>query len=299
MNKKFAFLTASLFLASCSGNGIISSSSIFSSYNQDESITSSKQESSSHIYISSSESSSNQEPSMEESSNKEEASNKEESSSQSSSNISTSGEAVIPDVSGLNPDGSPRIAVPSNYLDPYDYSSSYFNFDVSEYSYSSSLAGGFSLIYGNGKYDKPGASKYEYNEDNPDVNGLKMDYYDKNYTGRSYVGLQSPCLVSNKKIEFRFKVSASHGTQRKNAKKDETLFTIYSFSRDAKLVKTDEYSSSGYCKTILNNGEVKLYITPAENISYFEFRLNQAPYSSSQEFNFNISRLTIRQWEYE
>lgn len=306
MNKKIFPLSIAFLLFSCAGNEIISSS-IFSSSSssEDNSFTSSKEESSSDIYIPSSgdissiESSSSKEPPIEESSSNEESSNKEESSSQSFSNVSTSGEVVIPDVSGTNPDGSPRINVPTNYLDPYDYSSSYFNFDVSEYSYSSSLAGGFSLIYGNSKYDKPGASKYEYNEDNPDVNGLKMDYYDKNYTGRSYVGLQSPCLVSNKKIEFRFKVSGSHGTQRKNAKKDKTLFTIYSFSRDAKLIRTDEYSDSSYCKTILNNGEVKLYITPAEEVSYFEFRLNQAPYSSNQEFNFNISRLTIRQWEYE
>ena len=214
--------------------------------------------------------------------------------SSSSSNIDN-----IPEVSGNNPDGSKRIDVPSNYNDPFDYSGDYYTFDTSEYSYSSPIKGGFSLIYGNSKYDKPSASKYEYNEDNPDINGLKMDYFDKYYNGKSQVGIQSPCLVSNKKIEFRFKVSASHGTQRKNPKKDKPLFTIYSFSKAAELIKTDTYFGDKYCSAILNNGEVKIYITPADNVSYFEFRLNQAPYKNNQEFNFNISKLTIRQWEFE
>ena len=214
--------------------------------------------------------------------------------SSSSSNIDN-----IPEVSGNNPDGSKRIDVPSNYNDPFDYSGDYYTFDTSEYSYSSPIKGGFSLIYGNSKYDKPSASKYEYNEDNPDINGLKMDYFDKYYNGKSQVCIQSPCLVSNKKIEFRFKVSASHGTQRKNPKKDKPLFTIYSFSKAAELIKTDTYFGDKYCSAILNNGEVKIYITPADNVSYFEFRLNQAPYKNNQEFNFNISKLTIRQWEFE
>lgn len=214
--------------------------------------------------------------------------------SSSSSNIDN-----IPEVSGNNPDGSKRIDVPSNYNDPFDYSGDYYTFDTSEYSYSSPIKGGFSLIYGNSKYDKPSASKYEYNEDNPDINGLKMDYFDKYYNGKSQVGIQSPCLVSNKKIEFRFKVSASHGTQRKNPKKDKPLFTIYSFSKAAELIKTDTYFGDKYCSAILNNGEVKIYITPADNVSYFEFRLNQSPYKNNQEFNFNISKLTIRQWEFE
>ncbi|MDY4936355.1 MAG: hypothetical protein SO132_06290 [Candidatus Enteromonas sp.] len=214
--------------------------------------------------------------------------------SSSSSNIDN-----IPEVSGNNPDGSKRIDVPSNYNDPFDYSGDYYTFDTSEYSYSSPIKGGFSLIYGNSKYDKPSASKYEYNEDNPDINGLKMDYFDKYYNGKSQVGIQSPCLVSNKKIEFRFKVSASHGTQRKNPKKDKPLFTIYSFSKAAELIKTDTYFGDKYCSAILNNGEVKIYITPADNVSYFEFRLNQAPYKNNQEFNFNIFKLTIRQWEFE
>lgn len=214
--------------------------------------------------------------------------------SSSSSNIDN-----IPEVSGNNPDGSKRIDVPSNYNDPFDYSGDYYTFDTSEYSYSSPIKGGFSLIYGNSKYDKPSASKYEYNEDNPDINGLKMDYFDKYYNGKSQVGIQSPCLVSNKKIEFRFKVSASHGTQRKNPKKDKPLFTIYSFSKAAELIKTDTYFGDKYCSAILNNGEVKIYITPADNVSYFEFRLNQAPYKNNLEFNFNISKLTIRQWEFE
>ena len=214
--------------------------------------------------------------------------------SSSSSNIDN-----IPEVSGNNPDGSKRIDVPSNYNDPFDYSGDYYTFDTSEYSYSSPIKGGSSLIYGNSKYDKPSASKYEYNEDNPDINGLKMDYFDKYYNGKSQVGIQSPCLVSNKKIEFRFKVSASHGTQRKNPKKDKPLFTIYSFSKAAELIKTDTYFGDKYCSAILNNGEVKIYITPADNVSYFEFRLNQAPYKNNQEFNFNISKLTIRQWEFE
>ena len=214
--------------------------------------------------------------------------------SSSSSNIDN-----IPEVSGNNPDGSKRIDVPSNYNDPFDYSGDYYTFDTSEYSYSSPIKGGFSLIYGNSKYDKPSASKYEYNEDNPDINGLKMDYFDKYYNGKSQVGIQSPCLVSNKKIEFRFKVSASHGTQRKNPKKDKPLFMIYSFSKAAELIKTDTYFGDKYCSAILNNGEVKIYITPADNVSYFEFRLNQAPYKNNQEFNFNISKLTIRQWEFE
>lgn len=294
MNKKsFSLVLLSLLLASCkqelSSSGSKNNSSELS-YNDSSLLDTSTSE------IESTESSLT---SSESSLSSEQSSTSSSSSGSSSQYSSSSNIDNIPEVSGNNPDGSKRIDVPSNYNDPFDYSGDYYTFDTSEYSYSSPIGGGFSLIYGNSKYDKPGASKYEYNEDNPDVNGLKMDYFDKYYNDKSQVGIQSPCLVSNKKIEFRFKVSANHGTQGKNPKKDKPLFTIYSFSKAAELIKTDTYLGDKYCSTILNNGEVKIYITLADNVSYFEFRLNQAPYKNNQEFNFNISKLTIRQWEYE
>lgn len=293
MNKKsFSLVLLSLLLASCKYELSSSSSKNNSSelsYNDSSLLDTSTSE------IESTESSLT---SSESSLSSEQSSTSSSSSGSSSQYSSSSNIDNIPEVSGNNPDGSKRIAVPSNYNDPFDYSGDYYTFDTSKYS-SSPIEGEFSLIYGNSKYDVPGPKKYEYNEDNPDVNGLKMDYFDKYYNGKSQVGIQSPCLVSNKKIEFRFKVSANHGTQGKNPKKDKPLFTIYSFSKAAELIKTDTYLGDKYCSTILNNGEVKIYITPADNVSYFEFRLNQAPYKNNQEFNFNISKLTIRQWEYE
>lgn len=293
MNKKsFSLVLLSLLLASCkqelSSSGSKNNSSELS-YNDSSLLDTSTSE------IESTESSLT---SSESSLSSEQSSTSSSSSGSSSQYSSSSNIDNIPEVSGNNPDGSKRIDVPSNYNDPFDYSGDYYTFDTSKYS-SSPIEGGFSLIYGNSKYDVPGPKKYEYNEDNPDVNGLKMDYFDKYYNGKSQVGIQSPCLVSNKKIEFRFKVSANHGTQGKNPKKDKPLFTIYSFSKAAELIKTDTYLGDKYCSTILNNGEVKIYITLADNVSYFEFRLNQAPYKNNQEFNFNISKLTIRQWEYE
>ncbi len=303
MNKKsFSLILLSLLLASCNEELSSSSSKLTSSElsSNDSSLlnTSTSEIELTESSLTSSKSISTSEESSSSSSSQESSisSSFSSSSSQSSSNSEIDN---IPEVSGNNPDGSKRIDVPSNYNDPFDYSGQYYTFDTSEYSYSSPIGGGFSLIYGNSKYDKPGPKKYEDNGDNPDVNGLKMDYFDKHYNGKSQVGIQSPCLVSNKKIEFRFKVSASHGTQGKNPKKDKPLFTIYSFSKAAELIKTDTYFGDKYCSTILNNGEVKIYITPADNVSYFEFRLNQAPYKNNQEFNFNISKLTIRQWEYE
>lgn len=301
MNKKsFSLLLFSLLLASCkhdlSSSSSKNNSSELSSNDSSLLNTSTSEIESTESSLISSESSISSEESI---SSSQESSISSSSSSSSSQSSSSSEIDNIPEVSGNNPDGSKRIPVPSNYNDPFDYSGDYYTFDTSEYSYSSPIGGGFSLIYGNSKYDKPGASKYEYNEDNPDVNGLKMDYFDKHYNGKSQVGIQSPCLVSNKKIEFRFKVSANHGTQGKNPKKDKPLFTIYSFSKAAELIKADTYLGDKYCSTILNNGEVKIYITPADNVSYFEFRLNQAPYKNNQEFNFNISKLTIRQWEFE
>lgn len=294
MNKKsFSLILLSLLLASCKQE--LSSSS--SKNNSSE--LSSNDSSLLDTSISEIESTKSSFTSSESSLSSEQSSTSSSSSSSSSQSSSSSNIDNIPEVSGNNPDGSKRIDVPSNYNDPFDYSGQYYTFDTSEYSYSSPIGGGFSLIYGNSKFDRPGPKKYEYNEDNPDVNGLKMDYFDKYYNGKSQVGIQSPCLVSNKKIEFRFKVSANHGTQGKNPKKDKPLFTIYSFSKAAELIKTDTYFGDKYCSAILNNGEVKIYITPADNVSYFEFRLNQAPYKNNQEFNFNISKLTIRQWEFE
>lgn len=292
MNKKsFSLILLSLLLASCkyelSSSSSKNNSSELSSNDSSLLNTSTSEIESTKSSVSSSQSSISTEESI---------SSGQESSI--SSNSSSSNIDNIPEVSGNNPDGSKRIPVPSNYNDPFDYSGDYYTFDTSKYS-SSPIEGGFSLIYGNSKYDVPGPKKYEYNEDNPDVNGLKMDYFDKYYNGKSQIGIQSPCLVSNKKIEFRFKVSASHGTQGKNPKKDKPLFTVYSFSKAAELIKTDTYFGDNYCSTILNNGEVKIYITPSDNVSYFEFRLNQAPYKNNQEFNFNISKLTIRLWEYE
>lgn len=299
MNKKsFSLLLLSLLLASCKHDLSSSSSKLTSSElsSNDSSLlnTSTSEIESTESSLTSSESSLSSKLSSSSSQESSISSNSSSSTSQSSSsNIDN-----IPEVSGNNPDGSKRIDVPSNYNNPFDYSGQHYTFDTSKYS-SSPIEGGFSLIYGNSKYDIPGPKKYENNEDHPDVNGLKMDYYDRNYNGKSQVGIQSPCLVSNKKIEFRFKVSANHGTQGKNPKKDKPLFTIYSFSKATELIKTDTYFGDKYCSTILNNGEVKIYITPADNVSYFEFRLNQAPYKNNQEFNFNISKLTIRQWEYE
>lgn len=300
MNKKsFSLILLSLLLASCkqelSSSSSKNNSSELSSNDSSLLNTSTSEIESTESSLISSESS----YSSEESISSSEQSSTSSSSSSSTSQSSSSDIDNVPEVSGNNPDGSKRIDVPSNYNDPFDYSGDYYTFDTSEYSYSSPIGGGFSLIYGNSKFDRPGPKKYEYNEDNPDVNGLKMDYFDKYYNGKSQVGIQSPCLVSNKKIEFRFKVSANHGTQGKNPKKDKPLFTIYSFFKAAELIKTDTYLGDKYCSTILNNGEVKIYITPADNVSYFEFRLNQAPYKNNQEFNFNISKLTIRQWEYE
>lgn len=300
MNKKaFSLILLSLLLSSCnrelSSSSSKTSSSELSSNDSSYINTSPIEIESTPSSVTSSESS----ISSEESSSTSQESSFSSSISNSSEQSSSSNIDNIPEVSGNNPDGSKRIDVPSNYNDPFDYSGRYFTFSTSEYSYSSPIGGGFSLIYGGSKYDKPGPSKYEYNEDNPDVNGLKMDYFDKYYNGKSQIGIQSPCLVSNKKIEFRFKVSASHGTQGKNPKKDKPLFTVYSFSKAAELIKTDTYFGDNYCSTILNNGEVKIYITPSDNVSYFEFRLNQAPYKNNQEFNFNISKLTIRLWEYE
>lgn len=301
MNKKsFSLILLSLLLASCNQELSSSRSKLTSSglSSNDSSLlnTSTSEIESTESSVSSSQSSISSEESISSSEQSSTSSSSSSSSSQSSSNSNIDN---IPEVSGNNPDGSKRIAVPFNYNDPFNYSGQYYTFDTSEYSYSSPIKGGFSLIYGNSKFDRPGPKKYEYNEDNPDANGLKMDYFDKYYNGKSQVGIQSPCLVSNKKIEFRFKVSANHGTQGKNPKKDKPLFTIYSFSKAAELIKTDTYFGDKYCSTILNNGEVKIYITPADNVSYFEFRLNQAPYKNNQEFNFNISKLTIRQWEFE
>ncbi len=286
----FSFL---LVLPSCSPTSEESSLIRDSSAEFDSILNSSSTQESSSFSSSFFDSSSSEESSILSSSFIESISSQSSSKEESISSESTSFE------NEYNPDGSPKLAAPSNYLDPKDFSSSYFNFDVSSYT-QKPLEGGFSLIYGNSKYDVPSYTKYENNEDNPKVNGLKMDYFDRNNQGRSYVGLQSPYMVSNKKIEFRFKVSGVHGTQKKNGNDKHPLFTIYSYNEDFSLVSISKYFNDEYGKTILNSGEVKLYITHAMEVRYFELRFNQAPYSSSKQcFNFNISSLTLRQWEYE
>lgn len=292
MNKsKHVFaLTFALLLSACSLPNESSLINDDSSSNQSSSLKNDSNEEDSSFLGESSDSSNEKTISKEDSSATEETSSSKESSVNESSSFESS---------ETNPDGSTKLDPPSNYLNPVDFSSSYFNFDVSSYS-NKPLEGGFSLIYGNSKYDTPSYNKYENNEDNPKVNGLKMDYFDRHNQGRSYIGLQSPCMVTNKKIEFRFKVSSSHGTTKKNGNDKYPLFTIYSFNEDCSLINTSKYFNSDYGKSILNNGDVKVYITPASEVRYFELRFNQAPYSSSkQSFNFNISSLTIRQWEYE
>lgn len=223
-----------------------------------------------------------------------ESSEEESSSENESSSEENSSEEII--VSGNNPDGSPRISGPSNT--PIIISDDYHNYDTSE-----SLPGGFSLIYGNGKYENPSYSKFEHNGDNPSVNGLKMDYYDKNHTGRSYIGIQSPNIVNVTKIEFRIRISATHGTQDTNVKKDKPVFTIYGFNDEWNHIYTKQYYGSkqdddslSYID-IFNNSNPKFYIENNE-VTYFEFRLNQKPYKNNQGYNFNINELTLKGYNY-
>lgn len=213
----------------------------------------------------------------------------------SSTTSSSSDEEIV----GNNPDGSPRISRPANINAPLVITDDYHNFSCVD-----SLTGDFSLIYGNSKYENPGYSKFEHNGNNPDVNGLKMDYFDKYHTGRSYIGLQSPAIVPCRKIEFRIRVSATHGTTKKDAKKNKPVFTIYGFSKAGELVHTSTYYG---CKQtdedlkyvdIFKNPNPKFYIENDANVFYFEFRLNQAPFQNSQEFNFNINQLTLKGYNY-
>lgn len=213
----------------------------------------------------------------------------------SSTTSSSSDEEIV----GNNPDGSPRISRPANINAPLVITDDYHNFSCVD-----SLTGDFSLIYGNSKYENPGYSKFEHNGNNPDVNGLKIDYFDKYHTGRSYIGLQSPAIVPCRKIEFRIRVSSTHGTTKKDAKKNKPVFTIYGFSKAGELVHTSTYYG---CKQtdedlkyvdIFKNPNPKFYIENDANVFYFEFRLNQAPFQNSQEFNFNINQLTLKGYNY-
>lgn len=302
--KKYHFLSILLLLfplVSCNSNGNNSSSNnggtSNSSNNNESSLISENDESSegSSSTIDDDSSENNSSDGDEDSSEGDSSSTGGSDSGDSSFTSSSSDE----EISGNNPDGSPRISRPSNINSPLVITDDYHNFSCVD-----SLTGDFSLIYGNDKYENPGYSKFEHNGNNPDVNGLKMDYFDKYHTGRSYIGLQSPAIVPCRKIEFRIRVSATHGTQKKDAKKNKPVFTIYGFSKAGELVHTSTYYG---CKQsdedlkyvdIFKNPNPKFYIENDANVFYFEFRLNQAPFQNAQEFNFNINQLTLKGYNY-
>lgn len=282
INKTFIlFVLISGLLISCNKINDVSSNDESSDSSVSSLEPTSSEESQSEEFI---ESSSGEEES---SSNKEESEDKEESSSSEESEIT---------VSGNNPDGSPRISGPNNT--PIVISDDYHNYDTSE-----SLPDGFSLIYGNDKYENPSYSKFEHNGDNPSVNGLKMDYYDKNHNGRSYIGIQSPNIVNVTKIEFRINVSTVHGTQDIGVKKNKPVFTIYGFNSSWEHIYTKEYYGEKQDDTslpyinIFTNTNPKFYIENSD-VSYFEFRLNQRPFKNGQGYNFNINQLTLKGYNY-
>lgn len=111
-----------------------------------------------------------------------------------------------------------------------------------------------------------------------------------------YYGLQTPVLTQWVKTEVRLTISkVANNSQKKDV--DEPIFHIYGYDLSGKMIHT-QYLEQGSITAQSEGKEVKFYIKN-ENVSYFELRLNAFPYKGSQCYNFGVSQISIKGWQYE
>lgn len=202
------------------------------------------------------------------SSSEESSSQKESSSKPSSSPIEIEDE--------YNPNGSKKIAPPQNKDNKLDIE------DYTTVSFFDSMPENFKFIYGNN------TTKGDFYASAAN-GGLKM-----NEDGPAKKGFQSCMFNSFVKVELRFHIGNFFNNSKK-VNKNDPVFTIYGFDENGKYLLTETVDMID--KNDIGN-YVRVYIRNIQ-MAYFELRVTNLPYKSSQVYNFSITELTLKGWDYE
>lgn len=149
------------------------------------------------------------------------------------------------------------------------------------------LPSDMAFIYGNNSSDGPsghyaGPTMYQ-NE----AGGLKIS--------KETQGIRSPLFTHyGEKLEIRIGISQVTNASGQPDKNKDTGY-IYFFNStgtflSSKTVIVEENSIDA------NTQYIRYYVTGAQQIAYFEFRLNVQPYKNSQNYNFGIGYLAVHSW---
>lgn len=170
-------------------------------------------------------------------------------------------------------------------------SSAWWSIDIKD-----ELDDSLTFIYGNSSSKGPSghyanAPMYSYNAQKEDKypGGLKMS--------QRSVGIQSPLFShSGPKLEIRIGISQVNEAGGSVEKGKPTGFIyFYNSNGDFLANKTINVVEGTIVKNTAGN-YIRYYDYSAQDIAYFEFRLNALPYKSSQNYNFGIGYLSIHSW---
>ena len=180
-----------------------------------------------------------------------------------------------------NPDGSQHLNPPTNLKkEPWSQTETIYDF-------SNEFPENFSYIYGHKILDNPNF----YSESAG--GGWKITV--PNSSAR--MGVQTPMFETNLKLEIRLYIG---GIFNNNNKVDEKtpFITIYGFSQTGDLVRTKEVDNmSNFYNYKNSKNPIQIYMN-GEGISYLELRFTNAPYKSSQCYNFALLKMGFKTFPY-
>lgn len=270
-----------------------SASSSTSSSSSEISTSSSTSTSSSFSSLSSKTSSSSSTLSKTSSSSQTSQSSSTKTSSGSSSVTSSSSSSSTSQSGDLLPCGYVKIDKPTNT--PIEITTSNSTSDWYEAEITDDFpSDDWTAIYGNScsKWESPhyfNPKFYSYNESDAKQypGGFKFDQKSK--------GIQTPMFThTGEKLEIRIGISQVNNSNDKYQAGKPTAFLYFYNSNGDFLEDKTINVTEGSITT--NTKELKYYVLGAQNISYFEFRLNEMPYKGSQCYNFGLGKISIHSW---
>lgn len=189
------------------------------------------------------------------------------------------------------PCGYVQLDKPTNQainLNTSNDSSAKYQIDIKD-----SLDPSMTFIYGNnsskgptGHYASP--SMYSYNASNEKQypGGLKI--------AQRSQGIQSPLFSHNgPKLQIRIGLSQVNEGGSAVEKNKDTGY-LYFYNSDGKFLKDKTITIAEGSITLDKAGKyLQYYVTDAEEVAYFEFRINAQPYKSNRVLNFGIGYLAM------
>lgn len=214
------------------------------------------------------------------------------SSSSSSSHGSTSttegGRPILPC-------GNIQLDKPTNdpiVLETTNDNTKWYNQDM----YESPLDDNWTFIYGDNSSKGPGTNRpqpsyYAYNSSNTEKypGGIRFDQKTK--------GLQSPLFTHiGEKLEIRIGISIVKNCG-DNAETSKDTGYIYCYDSNGNFMPDKIVTvQRGTIDTSKEGSYIRYYVKDAQEVAYFEFRLNAMPYKSDQCYNFGVGYISVHSW---